>query len=92
MSCKSIQGKYCTLKARGGFCKRHLMQCGDDSILPIDTTPKIKTLLKQIIASENEEFQEVEKVGGEIIFRYKDPQTSILEFNNKKEVESKNED
>ena len=34
---------------------------------------------------EIEEIQEVEKVGGEIIFRYKDPQRSLLEFS--KEVE-----
>lgn len=37
----------------------------------------------KLVEEENEEIQEVEKVGGEIIFRYKDPQRSLLEFSKK---------
>jgi len=37
------------------------------------------TLIKPV-DEENEEFQEVEQVEGEIIFRYKDPQRSLIEF------------
>ena len=33
-----------------------------------------------LVEEENEEVQEVEQVGGEIIFRFKDPQRSLIEF------------
>lgn len=37
-------------------------------------------ILIKRVEEENEEFQEVEEIGGEIIFRFKDPQKSIIEF------------
>jgi len=51
MDCKTaIKLGYCSHKGSDGFCKKHLMGCGDDTIKPISSKEKI--LLKEILINE----------------------------------------